>query len=184
MLTVDMVLRKAMKGELDLMGPAMSVANELMSIPDFNELEDKPLAQEEKYLENYKKVLLMVAGSAVQKLMMTLSKEQEILMNVADIAIWIYQAESVLLRVQKQIEQKGNADGLETEIAIVQTYFYDCADKINKAGKDALQSFADGDELTMMLMGLKRFTKTAAFNPKNARQLIAQKAIDKNQYCF
>jgi alkylation response protein AidB-like acyl-CoA dehydrogenase len=184
MLTVDMVLRKAMKGELDLMGPAMSVANELMSIPDFNELEDKPLAQEEKYLENYKKVLLMVAGSAVQKLMMTLSKEQEILMNVADIAIWIYQAESVLLRVQKQIEQKGNADGLETEIAIVQTYFYDCADKINKAGKDALQSFADGDELTMMLMGLKRFTKTAAFNPKNARQLIAQKAIEKNQYCF
>ncbi len=181
MLTVDMILRRAMKGELDLMGPAMAVANELMSIPDFGASEDGPLAQETKYLENFKKVILMIAGSAVQKLMQTLSKEQEILMNIADIAIWTYQAESVLLRVQKLIAKKGEA-ACEVEMAIAQTYFYDTADRIQKAGKDALHSFAEGDELTMMLMGLKRFTKTNAFNPKNARQIIAQSAIAKNQY--
>ncbi len=181
MLTVDMILRRAMKGELDLMGPAMAVANELMSIPDFGGAEDGPLAQETKYLENFKKVILMIAGSAVQKLMQTLSKEQEILMNIADIAIWTYQAESVLLRVQKLIAQRGEA-ACEVEMAIAQTYFYDTADRIQKAGKDALHSFAEGDELTMMLMGLKRFTKTNAFNPKNARQIIAQSAIAKNQY--
>ena len=93
----------------------------------------------------------MVTGSAVQKLMQTLSKEQEILMNIADMSIWTYQAESVLLRVEKMIEDKGE-EACAAEIAIVKTYFYDIADKIDKAGKDALNSFAEGDELRMMLM--------------------------------
>ena len=125
----------------------------------------------------------MIAGSAVQKLMQTLSKEQEILMNISDISIWTYLAESSLLRVQQMIELRGE-ESCQEEIAIVKTYFYDVADKINKAGKDALNSFVEGDELRMMLMGLKRFTKTENFNPKAARQAIAVKVIDKNEYCF
>ena len=96
---------------------------------------------------------------------------------------WIYCAESALLRVQKMIELNGE-DSCEEQIAIVKTYFYDVADKINKAGKDALNSFAEGDELRMMLMGLKRFTKTQLFNPKEARQKIALKIIESNSYCF
>ncbi|MFN5147489.1 MAG: acyl-CoA dehydrogenase family protein [Flavobacteriia bacterium] len=183
MLTVDMILRRAMKGELDLMGPAMQVAGELMSIPETSEVPEGILGNEHKYLENFKKSILMVAGSAVQKLMQTLSKEQEVLMNIADMAIWTYQAESVLLRVEKMIATKGEGSCAE-QIAIVKTYFYDSADRIEKAAKDALNSFSEGDELRMMLMGLKRFTKTEAFNPKAARQLIASKLIENNKYAF
>lgn len=181
MLTVDMILRRALKGELDLMGPAMKVAGELMSIPDAAELPEGPLAEERAALTGFKKTILMVAGSAVQKLMQTLSKEQEILMNIADIAIWTYQAESALLRVEKLIEQKGEA-AAAIQIAIVKTYFFDAADKIAKAGKDAILSFAEGDESRMMLTGLKRFTKTGNVNPKVLRQQIAQKMIDDNAY--
>ena len=180
-LTVDMILRRAMKGELDLMGPAMKVAGDLMSIPEMGDAPTGVFGNENKYLEGFKKTILMVAGSAVQKLMQSLAKEQEVLMNIADMAIWTYQAESVLLRVEKMIEMKGEAAS-EAQIAIVKTYFYDIADKIDKAGKDALNSFAEGDELRMMLMGMKRFTKTDPFNPKASRQLIAEKLINENRY--
>jgi len=183
MLIVDMLLRKAMKGELDLLGPASKVAGELMSIPEAGEEKEGVFANEYNYLENFKKVILMVAGSAVQKLMQTLSKEQEILMNVADIAILIYQSESALLRVDKMIESKDEANS-QAQIAIVKTFFYDAASKIEKAGKDALNSFAEGDELRMMLMGLKRFTKTEAFNPRDARHVISGELIAAKTYCF
>ena len=183
MLTVDMVLKRAMKGELDLMGPAQAVASELMSIPDFGDLPEGVFAQEHKALKGFKKTILMVAGSAVQKLMQTLAKEQEVLMNIADLSIITYLAESVLLRVEKLISQRGE-EACKDEIAIVKTYFYDAADQINKHGKDAINSFAEGDEAKMMLMGLKRFTKTEAFNPKEARQAIATRVIEENKYNF
>ncbi len=183
MLTVDMVLKRAMKGELDLMGPAQKIADELMSIPDMDNDNEGVFASEYKALKGFKKTILMVAGSAVQKLMQTLAKEQEVLMNIADLSIWTYHAESVLLRVDKLISQKGE-EACEHEIAIVKTYFYDIADKINKAGKDAINSFAGGDEGKMMLMGLKRFTKIDGYNVKEARQKIAQRVIDSGKYDF
>ena len=183
MLTVDMILRRAMKGELDLMGPAMKIASELMSIPDMSSLPEGIFGNEYKVLEGFKKTILMVAGSAVQKLMMTLAKEQEILMNIADIAIWTYQAESVLLRVEKIIATQGE-EAAAVHIAMAKTYVYDSADRIEKAAKDAINSFAEGDEARMMLMGLKRFTKTEYFNPKDARQLIAETLIAANKYPF
>ena len=183
MLTVDMVLRRAMKGELDLMGPAMKVAGDLMSIPEIVEPSDAPLGNEEHMVDGFKKAILMVAGSAVQKLMQSLAKEQEVLMNIADMAIWTYLAESVYLRVQKKIDSQGEA-ACEHDIAIAKTYFYDIADKIAKAAKDAINSYAEGDEARMMLMGLKRFTKTQPFNPKAARQIIAQKLIEDGRYKF
>jgi len=181
MLTVDMLLRKAMKGELDLTGPAMQVINELMSIPDFKDTPEGVLAKEHEYLENYKKTILMVAGAAVQKLMNSLSKEQEILMNIADMIIGVYQAESALLRVEKLLKTRSEQE-VSVQIAIVKTYFYDLSDKIGKAAKDALNSFASGDELRMMLMGIKRFTKQDHFNPKDARQLIAQHVLENGSY--
>ncbi len=181
MLVVDMVLRRAMKGELDLMGPAMAVANELMSIPSFDDAPQGALASEAAAIKGFKKVILMTAGSAVQKLMATLSKEQEILMNISDVAILTYQAESVLLRVQKMIEKQGE-EASKLQIAIAKTFFYDVADQINKLGKDAINSFADGDEAKMMLMGLKRFTKLENINPKEYRQMIALAAIENGSY--
>jgi len=183
MLMVDMILRRAMKGELDLMGPAMKVAGELMSIPDGVEVPDGPLGKEFIYIENFKKVILMVAGSAVQKLMQTLAKEQEVLMNIADISMYTYAAESTLLRVQKKINIHGE-EAAKYDIAICKAYLYDAADLIHKAAKDAINSFSEGDELRVMLMGLKRFTKTEPFNIKEARQMIAQKLIEENRYCF
>lgn len=181
MLIVEMVLRRAMKGELDLMGPAMAVANELMDIPDFGVEPAGIFGYEIKVLSGFKKVILMIAGSAVQKLMATLSKEQEVLMGISDMAITTYLAESVLLRVQKLIDAQGE-EAAKVQIAIAKTYFYDAADKMNKYAKDTLNSFASGDELRMMVMGLKRFTKLEAINPKETRQLIAQSLLEKNEY--
>ena len=184
MLIVDMLLRKAMKGELDLLSHAMKVAGELMSIPEMKDPSDAIFANEYNYLEGFKKTILMVAGAAVQKLAQSLSKEQEILMNVADIAIQIYQAESVLLRVEKLIATKGEV-AAQTEIAIVKTFFYDAASRVEKAGKDAINSFAEGDEARMMLMGLKRFTKyTNMPNVIGLREKIAAKIISENKYAF
>ena len=181
LLTVDMVLKRAMKGQLDLMGPAMNVQKELMSIPDFGSENDAPFAKEHQAIDNFKKCILMVAGAAVQKLMMTLSKEQEILMNIADMSIVTYHAESALLRLEKLSKTKSEAE-LAIQTAIVKTYIYDAADAINKAGKDALNSFADGDELRMMHIGLKRFTKVDPYNTKEARRTICAQLVADDGY--
>ncbi len=183
LLTVDMVLKRAMKGKLDLMTPAMNVQKELMSIPDFGDSDDAPFAKEKKAIQQFKKAILMVAGAAVQKLMMQLEREQEVLMNIADMSIEVFHAESALLRAMKLVEKVGEQEAA-LQIDIMRTYLYDAADRINKAGKDALNSFAEGDELRMMHIGLKRFTKVEPFNSKAARQRIAQKLIAENKYCF
>mgnify|MGYP003346357377 FL=1 len=181
LLTVDMVLKRAMKGSLDLMGPALEVQKELMSVPDFSDTDEGLFAKEKKAIANFKKCILMVAGAAVQKLMMTLNKEQEILMNIADMSIIAYHAESALLRVEKLVAMKGEA-AAAIQIDIMRTYIYDAADAINKAGKDALNSFAEGDELRMMNIGLKRFTKVEAFNSKEARRRICAQLVADNGY--
>lgn len=182
LLTVDMVLKRAMKGKLDLMTPAMNVQKELMSIPDFGAEEEDAFAKEVKYINNFKKAILMVAGAAVQKLMMQLEKEQEVLMAIADMAIQTFNAESALLRVMKMADATGNTNSLQADM--MRTYLYDAADRINKAGKDALNRFAEGDELRMMHIGLKRFTKVEPFNAIAARRRIAEEMIAKNSYCF
>lgn len=181
LLTVDMVLKRAMKGKLDLMGPAMNVQKELMSIPDFGSDDETPFAKEHKLINNFKKAILMTAGAAVQKLMMKIEHEQEILMNIADMAIQTFLAESALLRLQKLTEQKG-ADAVKYESDITRTFLYDAADHINKFGKDAINSFAEGDEQRMMLLGLKRFTKADPFDSKEARRRIAGRLIADNRY--
>jgi alkylation response protein AidB-like acyl-CoA dehydrogenase len=176
LLTVDMVLKRAMKGRLDLMGPAMAVQKELMSIPDFGSLDDGPFATERKLIASMKKAIFLVAGAAVQKLMMKIESEQEILMNIADMSIDVFHAESALLRAMKLVEQKGEAAcGFELDIA--RTYLYDAADRVNKNGKDAINSFASGDEQRMMLLGIKRFTKADPFNAKDARRRIVAKLV-------
>jgi alkylation response protein AidB-like acyl-CoA dehydrogenase len=183
LLSVDMMLKRAMKGQLDLMGPAMNVQKELMSIPEFGDGVDTPFATELKTIANMKKSILMVAGAAVQKLMTTLSKEQEIIMNIADMAIKTFVAESMLLRVMKSVEKTGEENNKVT-LAMLHVYLNDAVDALAKAGKEAINSFAEGDEQKMMLLGLKRFTKTAPFNAKDARRLIAAKLIEDGKYPF
>jgi alkylation response protein AidB-like acyl-CoA dehydrogenase len=184
MLVVDMLLKRALKGQLDLMGPATAVGKEIMSIPDFNtEEDDAVFAAEKKVIKNLKKAALMIAGAAVQKFMMKLSDEQEIIMNIADMVIEIYVAESVILRVEKRIALLGEqANNLQKDLAIV--YLNRAVEKVNNAGRSAITSFAESDELRVMLMGLKRFTKIEPVNLKDARRRIADELIAKNDYVF
>ena len=181
LLIVDMVLKRAMKGRLDIMAPAMAVSKELMSIPEFGNGEDTPFAKEKKALANFKKAILMTAGAAVQKLMMKIESEQEILMNIADMAIETFAVESALLRAQKLVDQRGEA-ACAFELDVLRTYLYDAADRIHKSGKDAINAFAEGDEQRMMLLGLKRFAKVDPFNSKEAKRRIAAKLISDNKY--
>jgi len=183
LLTVDMILKRAMKGKLDLMGPAMAVSKELMSIPEFGNDDESAFAKERKTIVNMKKCILMVAGAAVQKLMMKLNDEQEILMNIADMAIETFEAESVLLRIMKMVDKQGEAAS-QSQIDMMRCYLNDAVDKVNKAGKEAINAFAGGDEQRMMLLGLKRFTKTEPFNSKDARRRIADKLIAENKYAW
>ena len=181
LLTVDMILKRAMKGRLDIMGPAMAVAKELMNIPDPGSGDDGAFAKEKKTIQNFKKAILMVAGAAVQKFMTKLEGEQEILMNIADMTMLTFVAESALLRAWKLTDQRGEA-AAAFELDIMRCFLYDAADAINKAGKDAVNAFAEGDEQRMMLLGLKRFTKVESFNSKAARRRIADRLINDNKY--
>jgi alkylation response protein AidB-like acyl-CoA dehydrogenase len=184
MLIVDMLLKRAMKGELDLMGPAQNIAKEIMSIPSFdNDGADEIFATEKSVLKNLKKAALMIAGAAVQKFMAKLSHEQEVLMNVADMIIEIYAAESVLLRVEKQIGIKGEeAVSLQKDMAI--SYLHSAVAKCNAVGREAITAFAETDELRVMLMGLKRFTKIEPTNLKDVRRRIADAMLAEGKYIF
>lgn len=183
MLSVDMMLKRAMKGELDLMNAAQKVSAELMSIPDFGNAEENGFVKDHKYIAGFKKAILMTAGAAVQKLMQSLAKEQEVIMYLADMLIETYISESVLLRVEKLSAMKQDEiTELKTEMA--RTYLHDAAERIHRAGKNAINAFADGDERHMMLMGLKRFTKVDDMNTVAARRKIAEKMIVENGYCY
>jgi alkylation response protein AidB-like acyl-CoA dehydrogenase len=181
MLTVDMILKKAMKGEMDLMTPAMGVVKELTGIPDFGSAPSDVFEAHLAHIRGFKKAVLLVAGAAAQKLMMSLAKEQEILMNIADMAIWTYTAESTVLRVQKLAALRG-ADAVGIQTDIMRVYTYEAAEWMHSAGREALLSFASGDELKMMLLGLKRFCKSDEFNVKEARQRIALHLIERGGY--
>lgn len=184
MLTIDMLLKRAMKGQLDLMTPAMAVQKELMSIPDFGAGDDDGFfAKEKKVIRNLKKAGLVIAGAAVQKFMMKLSEEQEILMNLADMLIEVYVAESVLLRVEKLSSTRGESElAIEKELAMI--YLHHASDLVAAAGRQAVLGFAEGDELRLMLLGLKRFTKIEPYNLKLARRKVADYVIEKGQYPF
>ena len=179
LLIVDMVLKRAAKGRLDILTPAKAVAKELMSIPDFNASDDAPFGPEKKIIAQFKKAILMTAGAAVQKLNTNLENEQEILMHIADMATISFHAESALLRLIKLTGEKAN---LEFEPDVVRTFLYDAADQLNKSGKDAINAFSDGDEQRMLLLGLKRFTKVNPFNTKEAKRKIAGRLIGLNRY--
>jgi alkylation response protein AidB-like acyl-CoA dehydrogenase len=172
LLSVGTLLKKAMKGEIDLIGPAMKVQQELMAIPDFGAGIPQGLLEEETLkLGRLKKAFLLVAGAAVQKLTTKIEEEQEIMMYLADILIEIYASESALLRTLKLVNSKG-ADSCQKEILATQLYLHEACEKIGYCGRHALQSFASGDELKMMNMGLKRFTKQESINTTALRRQL------------
>ncbi|SOE21481.1 Acyl-CoA dehydrogenase [Spirosomataceae bacterium TFI 002] len=183
LLILDMLLKRAMKGELDLMGPAQEVAKEIMSVPSFGGPDDEMFAAEKAVIRNLKKAALMISGAAVQKFMMKLSHEQEILMACADMVIEIYVAESALLRLEKLVSAQGE-EALSLQKDMVMVNLHNAVAKCNVAGREAIQSFAEGDELRVMLMGLKRFTKIEPMNTKDARRRIADALLADGKYIF
>jgi alkylation response protein AidB-like acyl-CoA dehydrogenase len=183
MLTVDMLLKRAMKGQLDLMGPAQAVAAELMGIPEMPEPDDSLLGDEKRMVTNFKKAVLMAAGGAAQKLGLELAKHQETLMHIADMVIDTYLAESTLLRTLKLADMKGAANVPE-QIAMCQLYIHDAADRIHKYAKEAVNNFAEGDERQAMLMGAKRFSKNTNLNTAELRKMIAKKMIAEGKYPY
>ncbi len=185
MLSVGMLIKKAMKGHVDLLGPATAVGEELMGIPDFNVPDFTELFSEEKVvLANLKKAFLMVAGSAVQKFGPDMDSQQPLLMAAADILIRIYLAESTVLRTEKMALKLG-ADKVGSQIAMAQLYLYKAVDIVASRGKEAIVSFTEGDEQRMMLMGLRRYTKyTNMPNVMALREQIASELASANAYCF
>ncbi len=181
LLILDMYLKRALKGRINLLGPAMAIQKELMSIPEMGD-DDAPFAAEQKAIANFKKAILMCAGAAAQKLMAKLENEQEILMDISDMVIDTFQCESMLLRTMKMSSNNNELASLALDIT--RTFINDAADRINHSGKDAINAFADGDEQRMMLMGLKRFTKVNNFNTKDARRRITDKLSEKQGYFF
>lgn len=182
MLIVGELIKRAMKGDLDLLTPAKAVAKELMGIPDFGSVTTDYFESKKKLIVNFKKAILMVAGAALQKYMATFNDEQEILMDISDMIMITYAAESMLLRVEKL--EGMNHENVPAFKDMLEVYMYDAASKINKYGIDSVNAFAEGDEQQAMLMGMKRFTKTAPVNAKEARRRIAEQMIEANKYCF
>lgn len=185
MLSVGMLIKKAMKGHVDLLGPATQVAEELMGIPDFETPDFTELFSEEKDLiKKLKKSFLMVAGSAVQKYGADLDAHQQLLLAAADMLIEIYFAESTILRTEKLALKQGK-ENVSEQIAMAKLYLFQAVDIIIQKGKESIISFAEGDEQRMLLMGLRRFTKyTNMPNIVALREEIAAKVVAKNEYCF
>ncbi|MDF2156416.1 acyl-CoA dehydrogenase family protein [Algoriphagus sp. CAU 1675] len=184
MLMVGMLLKRAMKGEINLFEPAMAVASELTAVPSFESIDTSALfAAEKEVIKKLKKVFLMVGGKAAMALQDRIEDEQEVMMNLADVMIEIYAAESALLRTEKLVSIKGE-DACKNQIAMVQIYLSEAVDKINMAAKEAIASFAKGDEQKVMLMGLKRFTKADPVNTKELRRQIADYMIEQGKYPF
>lgn len=185
MLSVGMLIKKAMKGHVDLLGPATKVGEELMGIPSFDTPDFSELFAEEKDLiVRLKKAFMMVAGSAVQKFGTELDSHQQILMSASDMLIEIYMAESTILRTEKLAKKEGE-DKVEEQIAMARLYLYQAVDIVTQKGKEAIISFVEGDEQRMMLMGLRRFTKyTNMPNVVALKETITSKLVAKNEYCF
>ncbi len=185
MLSVGMLVKKAMKGHVDLLGPANAVQEELMGIPSFDTPDYSELFSEEKeMIAKLKKTFLMVAGGAVQKYGPDLEDHQQLLVAAADILIEIYMAESAILRTEKNAKRFGE-EAQSVQIAMSKLYLYHAVDIIEEKGKESIISFAEGDEQRMMLMGLKRFTKYTNYpDIVDLRNEIAEKVKAENKYCF
>ena len=185
MLCVGMLIKKAMKGHVDLLGPAKKVQEELMGIPSFDTPDYSVLFSEEKQMiAKLKKTFLMVAGAALQKYGQEIEEHQQLLIAASDILIEIYMAESAILRTEKNVKRFGEKTQ-SVQIAMSKLYLYHAVDIIEEKGKESIISFAEGDEQRMLLMGLKRFTKYANYpDIVDLRNEIAEKVKAENKYCF
>jgi len=184
MLMVGMLLKRAMKGELDIYAPAMDVSKELTSVPTFSTIDKSVLfAEEKEVIKNLKKVFLMVGGKAAMALQDKIEDEQEVMMNLADILIETYAVESAMLRTEKLISLRGE-EACADYVAMTKIYMQQAVNKINAAAKEAIAVFTKGDEQKVMLMGLKRFTKIDLVDVKSLRRQVADTMIKEGKFPY
>ena len=151
----------------------------LFETPD----EIKLFTVEKEHLNKLKKSILMISGKAAQHFAMDIEKEQEVLMNLADMIIDLYTAESAILRAEK-LSLKNGEEQTESQIIMSKLFLYSAIKNCQKSGEEVILSFAKGDDQRILLMGLKRFTKGYTINPKKLRRNVAAKLIEENTYCF
>ncbi|NJO87440.1 MAG: acyl-CoA dehydrogenase, partial [Lewinella sp.] len=184
LLSVDMLLKRGMKGELDIVGPAWAVQKELSGMPT-PEDNSGAYGAEIKAVSDFKKLILMVAGGAVKQQMdghLDLKQAQEVLMNVADMLGDLLQAESMLLRVQK-IQENGHAPHPQAVYdAMLRVYFHDANARLAKWATDAVAAFTEGDLLRTFTLGIKRFAKYPTQNVVALRRTVADFCITANAY--
>jgi alkylation response protein AidB-like acyl-CoA dehydrogenase len=181
MLIPGQLMKRAMKGQLGIIPAAKALQEEILN-PQMSFDEDEGvLVTEQKLAQNAKKIALMILGYAAQKYMMTLSEQQEVLMNAADIIIDAYQMETAILRAQK-LAEKGDA---ANQIDMASVFCNDAIQRVEAKAKNTIAAIAEGDEMKTMLVALKRFTKNnSPVNTIAARQRIADTLIAANKYIF
>jgi alkylation response protein AidB-like acyl-CoA dehydrogenase len=178
-----MILRKAMKGQLPLQAEAMKAFESLMT-PSFEEIDDSiPFAHEKKLIGDLKTLFLILSGAGVQKFMDKIADEQEILMAAADIAIQIYALESSVLRAEKILSSCTDRKQ-ELLKAVVKVNAFDAAEEVGRAARQGAFYIEEGDTLTMILSGIRRFTKYNASGLLQAKRLLATTACEEEKYIF
>ncbi len=183
MLSIDMLMKRAMSGKLDLMTPAMAIQKELMSMPKLGGKPEGLLAEEQEYVRNLKKCYLAVAGLTAQNLMMELKNEQEILIAMSDMMSEIYLSESAILRTLKLAQVKG-ADFVGDREAMTKVYINDAIERFAVSAKNVVAAWADGDNKRTLMLAIKRYTKHEFINTKALRRQVAATLIEKGQFCY
>ncbi|MBP8213021.1 MAG: acyl-CoA dehydrogenase, partial [Saprospiraceae bacterium] len=186
MVMLSTILKSAMKGELDLMTPGMAVQNELMNGVASGEVFTGNYAAEQTAVANFKKILIMLLGSAAQQAMggqLNLKTEQEILMNLADIITEIFNAEGALMRVMKIAENYPEKD-INLYHAVLRTHLHDATNRITKQATDAIASFIAPEMQSAFISGLRKFTKYPLQNVKENRRKIAGVLIAAGEYAL
>jgi alkylation response protein AidB-like acyl-CoA dehydrogenase len=183
LLIPGIILRRAMKGDIPLQKEAMKAFESLMS-PSFDELDDSvPFAAEKALIANLKQAFLVLAGSGVQKFMDTIKDEQEILLAVADLAINIFAIESAVLRAEKILPNLSDSKKASVTAA-VKVITFNGTETAASAARRAAYFIEEGDTLTMLLAGIRRFTKYDATGLLKAKRQLAAAALDAEKYIF
>ena len=183
LLIVKMLLKKSMNNELNLIGSVKSILSELISIPEFKNEIDSVLTNEKKVLKNLKKLTLLIAGKSIEKFGKNIAEEQEIMINLANMIIQVYVLESTILKTEKLTNKLG-IDLCHENILMTVNFTQTSINYIQSNAKECIYSMSENDELKILMLGLKRFTKSNPVNIKENRRKIANKIIQEESYCF
>jgi len=184
LLITDMLLKRSMKGQLALIPAAQKLLDEILGMGAGEELlDDQPLGEETKLVEGAKKVALLVAGSAVQRFMMALEEEQEVIGVLSNLVMDVYAMESLLLRTLKKLSASA-PETCAAEVAATRVFLYDSCDRMEVEARRALARIAEGDTLRTQLAVLRRFLRRTPPDTIELRRQVADRALELNRYPF